>query len=42
MKFNEKIDQFIQQFKGQIIGQHFQFVQSHGTWFVCTADSPAN
>jgi len=23
MKFNEEIDQFIEQFKGQIIGQHF-------------------
>jgi len=24
MKFHEKIDQFIKQFKGQIFGQHFQ------------------
>jgi len=23
MKFHEEIDQFIEQFKGQIIGQHF-------------------
>jgi len=24
MKFHEEIDQFFEQFKGEIIGQHFQ------------------
>jgi len=26
MKFHEEIDQFIEQFKGEIIGQHFQYI----------------
>jgi len=26
MKFHEEINQFIEQFKGQIIGQHFQYL----------------
>jgi len=25
MKFHEEMDQFIEQFKGQIIGQYFQY-----------------
>jgi len=28
MKFHEEIDQFIGQFKGQIIGQHFQYYKT--------------
>jgi len=31
MKFLEEIDQFIEQFKGQIIGQHFQYLLSFYT-----------
>jgi len=26
IKFHEEIDQFIEQFKGEIIGQHFQYL----------------
>jgi len=34
MKFFEEIDQFIEQFKGQIIGQHFQYHLSTKTMFI--------
>jgi len=33
IKFHEKIGQFIEQFKGQIIGQHFQY-QNTKTMFM--------
>jgi len=34
MKFNEQIDQFIEQLKGQIIGQYFQYLLSTKTIFM--------
>jgi len=34
MKFHEKIDQFIEQFKGKIIGQHFQYLLNTRTMFM--------
>jgi len=34
MKFHEEIDQFIEQFKGQIIGQHFQYLLNIETMFM--------
>jgi len=34
MKFHEDIDQFIEQFKGQIIGQHFQYLLNTKTIFM--------
>jgi len=34
MKFHEEIDQFIEQFKGQIIGQHFQYLLKTKTMFM--------
>jgi len=34
MKFHEEIDQFIKQFKEQIIGQHFQYLQNTKTMFM--------
>jgi len=33
MKFHEEIDHFIEQFKGQIIGQHFQLLLNTKTIF---------
>jgi len=34
MKFHEEIGQFIEQFKGQIIGQHFQYRLNTKTIFM--------
>jgi len=34
MKFHEEIDQFIEQFKGQIIGQYFQYLLKTKTMFM--------
>jgi len=34
MKFHEEIDQFIEQFKGDIIGQHFQYLLNTKTTFM--------
>jgi len=34
MKFHEEIDQFIEQFKGQIIGQHLQYHPKTKTMFM--------
>jgi len=34
MKFHEKFDQFIEQIKGQIIGQHFQYLLNTKTVFM--------
>jgi len=34
IKFHEEIDQFIEQFKGQIIGQHFQYHLNTKTMFM--------
>jgi len=34
MKFHEEIDQFIEQFKRQIIGQHFQYLPNTKTMFM--------
>jgi len=34
MKFYEEIDQFIEKFKGQIIGQHFQYLLKTKTMFM--------
>jgi len=34
MKFHEKIDQFIEQVKGEIIGQHFQYLLTPKTMFM--------
>jgi len=34
MKFHEEIDQFIEQFKRQIIGQHFQYLLNTKTMFM--------
>jgi len=34
MKFHEEIDQFIEQFKGQILGQHFQYNLNTKTMFM--------
>jgi len=34
MKFHEEIDKFIEQFKGQIIGQHFQYLLDTKTMFM--------
>jgi len=34
MKFHEEIDQFIEQFKGEIIGQHFQYLLNTKTMFM--------
>jgi len=34
MKFHEEIDQLIQQFKGQIIGHHFQYFVNTKTMFM--------
>jgi len=34
MKLHEEIDQFIEQFKGQIIGQHFQYLLKTKTMFM--------
>jgi len=34
MKFNEEIDQFIEQFKGDKIGQHFQYLLNTKTMFM--------
>jgi len=34
MKFHEEIDQFIEQFKGQIIGQHSQYLHNRKTMFM--------
>jgi len=33
MKIHEEIDQFIEQFKGQIIGHHFQYLLNTKTMF---------
>jgi len=34
MKFHEEIDQFIEQFKAEIIGQHFQYLLNTKTMFM--------
>jgi len=34
MKFHEKIEQFIEQFNGRIIGQHFQYLLNTKTMFM--------
>jgi len=34
MKFHEEIDQFIEQFKGQIIGQNFHYLLNTKTMFM--------
>jgi len=34
MKLHEEIDEFIEQFKGQIIGQHFQYLLNTKTIFM--------
>jgi len=34
MKFHEEIDQFIEQFNGQIMGQHFQYLLNTKTIFM--------
>jgi len=34
MKFHEEIDQFIEQLKGEIIGQHFQYLLNTKTMFM--------
>jgi len=34
MRFHEETDQFIEQFKGQIIGQHFQYLLNTKTMFM--------
>jgi len=34
MKFHEEIDQFTEQFKGEIIGQHFQYLLNTKTMFM--------
>jgi len=34
MKFDEEIDQFIEQFKGEIIAQHFQYLLNTKTMFM--------
>jgi len=34
MKFHEEVDQCIEQFKGEIIGQHFQYLLSTKTIFM--------
>jgi len=34
MKFHEEIDQFIEQFKEDIIGQHFQYLLNTKTMFM--------
>jgi len=33
-KFHEEIDQFIEQFKGEIIGQHSQYLLNIKTMFI--------
>jgi len=33
-KFHEEIDQFIEQFKGEIIGQHFQYLLNTKAMFM--------
>jgi len=34
MEFHEEIGEFIEQFKGQIIGQHFQYLPNTKTMFM--------
>jgi len=34
IKFHEEIDQYIEQFKGEIIGQHFQYLLNTKTMFM--------
>jgi len=34
IKYHEEIDQFIEQFKGQIIGQHYQYLLNTKTMFM--------
>jgi len=34
IKFHEEIDQFIEQFKGDIIAQHFQYLLNTKTMFM--------
>jgi len=34
LRLDEEIDQFIEQFKGEIIGQHFQYLLNTKTMFM--------